>query len=103
MRSESPPPVFTATIGFVLETRRASRVNLRGLPNDAMCNAITDVASSPSQYWRKSFVLTSALFPSATKCEMPTPARWACSSSATPSGPDWLENATLPGMRVTGA
>ena len=44
VRSESPPPVFTATIGFVLETRRASRVNLRGLPNDAMCNAITDVA-----------------------------------------------------------
>ncbi len=48
-------------------------------------------------------MLTSALLPSATKCEMPTPARRACSSSATPSGPDWLENATRPGRTVTGA
>ena len=70
-------PDFTATIGLARATREAIRTNLRGLPNDSRYSAITDVASSASQYRSRSLPEMSALLPTDTKLEMPMPRRAA--------------------------
>ena len=62
---------------------------------------MTRVASSPSQYCRRSLPEMSALFPTLMKVEMPT---WRCrarASMARPNAPLWDGIATLPrGGRV---
>ncbi len=52
-------PERTATIGLRCETRRAMRENLRGLPMDSRYIITTSVASSSSQYCRRSLPETS--------------------------------------------
>ena len=96
-------PDFTATIGLARATREAIRTNLRGLPNDSRYSAITDVASSASQYRSRSLPEMSALLPTDTKLEMPMPRRALSSISEMPSAPDCVMNATLPGIGSTGA
>jgi hypothetical protein len=97
-RSPAPvPPDFTATIGFVREMRRAMRENLRGFPNDSRYIRMTSVSASSSQYSSRSLPEMSALFPTDTNVEMPSPSRSTCSSTARPSAPDCDDIDTRPG------
>jgi hypothetical protein len=52
-------PDFTAITGFVRASTRASRANLRGLPNDSRYSSTTSVRSSPYQNCSKSLPDTS--------------------------------------------
>ena len=66
-------PLLTATIGFLRATRRATRANLRGFPNDSRYSRMTLVSSSDSQYWIRSLPEMSALLPTETKEDRPSP------------------------------
>ena len=103
-RSESPPPVFTATIGFVFETRPASLVNLRGLPNDAMCNAMTDVALVSLPVLEEVVRAHVRLVPERDEVRDADTRPMSLLEQRHAEWPRLAgENATLPGMRVTGA
>ena len=95
-------PLLTATIGLRRETRRAMRANLRGLPNDSRYSSTTSVPGSSSQYWSRSLPLTSALLPTETKLDTPSPMRADRSRMAMPSAPDWDCIAMRPRRRRVG-
>ena len=76
-------PLFTATIGFVRASRRAKRVNLRGLPNDSMYSSTTSVAGSVCQYCSTSLPDRSARLPAETKVDRPSPRPAAAASRVT--------------------
>src|ERR1700731_5214029 len=78
-------PPFTARIGLERLTRRATRANLRGFPNDSRYNMITSVWRSLSQYWMKSLPDRSALLPTDTKEDRPEPSVCARAITASPS------------------
>src|SRR6185503_5086517 len=82
---------------------RAVQANRRGLPNDSRYSATARVAGSSYQYASRSLPLTSALLPSDTNVEMPSPPRAACSRIATPTAPDWDATANPPGGGIDGA
>ena len=94
-------PERTATIGFRLETRRAMRENLRGLPIDSRYIITTSVDSSSSQYWRRSLPETSARLPALTNVEMPRPRLRTFSRIAEPSAPDWQKKPARPRAGIT--
>ena len=81
-------PALTASTGFARATRRATRPNLRGLPNDSRYRATTSVAGSCSQYCNRSLEDRSALSPSDTNALSPIPRRDAPSIAAAPNAPD---------------
>ena len=56
-------PAFTAITGFFFVTRRAIRTKFFGFPKFSRYIRITFVSGSSSQLTRRSFPLTSALFP----------------------------------------
>ena len=95
-------PLLTATIGLRRDTRRAMRANLRGLPNDSRYSRTTSVPGSSSQYWSRSLPLTSALLPTDTKLDTPSPMRADRSRMAMPSAPDWDCMAMRPGPAAYG-
>jgi hypothetical protein len=64
-------------MGLRRATRRATRANLRGLPNDSRYSRITSVSSSDSQYWIRSLPEMSALFPTDTNEDRPSPSSFA--------------------------
>ena len=82
---------------FAAETRRAIRANFRGLPKDSRYSAITRVRSSRSQASSRSLLLTSALLPTETNCEIPSPHLAAAVTTAMPSAPDWETRPSRPG------
>ena len=89
-------PLFTATIGLVRPSRRATRANLRGLPKLSRYSSTTSVAGSVSQYCSRSLPDTSARLPAETNVDRPSP-RWrAAARIAMPSAPDWQKNPTRP-------
>jgi hypothetical protein len=96
-------PALMAMSGLVRDTRRASRANFLGLPNDSRYRAITDVCSSRSQASSRSLPLTSALLPTDTNCEIPSPRRCAAASTAMPSAPDCETRPRPPGSIGIGA
>ena len=67
-------PDFTAITGFVRASTRASRANLRGLPNDSRYSSTTSVRSSPCQNCSRSLPDTSARLPAETKVDRPSAA-----------------------------
>ncbi len=89
-------PALTASTGFARATRRATRPNLRGLPNDSRYRATTWVAGSCSQYCRTSLLERSALSPKETKAERPMPRRDMPSIAAAPNAPLWETKPTVP-------
>src|SRR5699024_3604513 len=89
-------PDFTIAIGLCRPIRRASRPNLRGLPNDSRYSRSTSVLGSDSQYCSRSLPEMSALLPTDTKLDSPRFRRDAAARIARPSAPDWLEKATRP-------
>ena len=94
-------PDRTATTGLRSETRRAIRENLRGLPIDSRYIITTSVASSSSQYCRRSLPETSARLPALTNVEMPRPRFLTFSRIAEPSAPDWQKNPARPRAGIT--
>ncbi len=96
-------PLLTARIGFLRAIRGASRENLRGLPNDSRYSSATSVLGSCSQNWRKSLPDRSALFPTETNDDRPTPSRPAASMIAMPSPPLCDRKPTFPGIAGCGA
>jgi hypothetical protein len=96
-------PLLTAMIGFDAPSRRAIVPNRRGLPNDSRYSSTTRVASSPSQYWRKSLLDRSALSPVETNDESPMPRAAAAAIEATPIAPLWEASATGPWTGAVGA
>ena len=89
-------PPFNASTGFFRATRRAILPKRNGLPKLSRYSAMTLVASSSSQYSSRSFDETSALFPSDTNAESPSPRPRACSTTASPSAPLCDANPTDP-------
>src|SRR6185436_21040867 len=77
--------------------RRASRANRRGFPNDSRYRRMTRVASSSSQYSSRSLLDTSALLPTLTNVERPTPRVDASARIASPRAPLWDDSPTWPG------
>ena len=90
-------PPLTATIGLRRETRRARRANFCGLPKDSRYSSTVLVAVSSVQYCSRSLPLTSALSPTETNVDTPTPVRRARSSRATPTALDCASMPTPPG------
>ena len=84
-------------------TRRASRANLRGFPNDSRYSRITVVSGSWSQNCSRSLLLTSALLPIDTNVETPSPSPAAWPSSSMPSAPDCDANPIWPRTGRNGA
>ena len=66
-------PLLTASTGLVLATRRAMRANLRGLPNDSRYSSTRSVRSSCSQNESRSLPEMSALLPTDTNDDSPSP------------------------------
>ena len=95
-RSRPPRSASRAAI------RRATAPNRRGLPNDSRYSSTTQVASSSSQYCRKSLPERSALSPVDTNEDRPTPRRAASAIAATPSAPLCEASATGPAAGATG-
>ena len=96
-------PLLSARIGFRRATRRASRPNRRGLPNDSTYRSTTSVSSSSSHHSSRSFDDTSALLPIDTKAESPRPRDSVASRRARPRAPDCDEKPMLPlGARRAG-
>ncbi len=89
-------PAFTTAMGLARETRRARSMKRRGLPRFSRYRRITCVAGSSAQCSMRSLPETSALLPTLTNCETPTPSSLAWSRIARPSAPDCDEKATLP-------
>src|SRR3989338_2154257 len=58
---------------------------------------ITSVRSSSSQYWSRSLLETSALFPTLTKVDRPSWRSRANARMARPRAPLWEDKATFPG------
>ena len=96
-------PDFTAITGFVLASTRASRANLRGLPNDSRYSSTTSVRSSPCQNCSRSLPDTSARLPAETNVDRPSPRFAASARIAMPSAPDWQKKPIRPGGGTTGA
>jgi hypothetical protein len=96
-------PHLTATIGIVWDTRRATRANLRGLPNDSRYSRATCVCGSCSQYSSRSLPDRSALLPTDTNDDSPTPSLPAASMIAIPSPPLCDKKPDLPGIALGGA
>src|SRR5581483_765838 len=96
-------PLLTAMIGLRQATRWAMRWNLPGFPKDSRYSRMTSVPLSSSQYCRRSLPLTSALLPTETKLEIPSPRRADRSRAAMPMAPDCEQSATRPGSGATGA
>jgi hypothetical protein len=89
-------PDFTAMIGLLLAISRASRANLLGFPKDSRYSKITSVRSSTDQYATISFPEMSALLPTETNEDRPSPSSAAYCMTASPSAPDCDEKPTRP-------
>src|SRR5450631_125060 len=89
-------PDFTTTTGFLADSRRAIRENLRALPMLSRYRPTTAVLGSSSQYCMQSLPDTSARLPADTKLDTPRPRRAAEASTATPRAPDWLNRPRPP-------
>ncbi len=102
-------PPCTTTSGLTAAVRRASRVNLRGLPIVSRYIRATSVSGSSYQYCRTSLPETSARLPADTKVDTPvtpvTPPPRRCSrdSSAMPMAPDCANRPMRPGRGISGA
>ncbi len=96
-------PDFTATTGLLRAIRRASRANLRGLPNDSRYSSTTSVCGSVSQYWSRSLPETSARLPAETNVDRPNPRASASARIAMPNAPDWQKNPVRPRRGSEGA
>ncbi|RPK49277.1 hypothetical protein EES40_07980 [Streptomyces sp. ADI93-02] len=94
---------FTTTTGFTAAVRRASRVNLRGLPSDSRYSRATSVPGSSYQYCRKSLPETSARLPAEMKAESPALLRWRPARTAIPMAPDWVKSPMRPALGDSGA
>ena len=101
LRPTAERPDFTATTGLERLNSRASRANLRGLPNDSRYRSATPVASSSPHHDSRSFPLTSALLPIDTKLESPMPRFFASARMAMPRPPDWEANPRRPDIGVS--
>jgi len=66
-------PLLTTSTGLARATRRAVRANLRGLPNDSRYSSTSPVRSSRSQKLSRSLAEMSALLPTDTNDERPSP------------------------------
>jgi hypothetical protein len=66
-------PVRTAMTGLRAASRRASRLNLCGLPNDSRYSTAISVRSSLNHQRSRSLLLMSYLSPSDTKVDTPSP------------------------------
>jgi hypothetical protein len=80
LAAREPPavrPLFTATIGFSLEMRRARLMNFCGLPNDSRYRRMTSVSGSVSHHSMRSLPEMSALLPTETKLRTPIPSSFA--------------------------
>src|SRR5450759_3428631 len=82
--------------GFLRDSRRAMRENLRALPMLSRYRPTTAVLGSSSQYCMQSLPDTSARLPAETKLDTPRPRRAAEASAATPRAPDWLNRPRPP-------
>lgn len=97
------PPRTTTTGLPAAAVRRASRVNLRGLPSDSRYISTTSVAGSSSQNWRASLPETSARFPAEMKVDSPAPEPSSSSRTAMAMAADWVKIPTRPGGGRYGA
>ncbi len=95
-------PDRTATTGLVCANRRATRLNLRGLPIDSRNSSTTSVAASSPQYCIRSLPDTSARLPADTNVDRPSPRRATVSRITEPSSPDWQKKPTAPRAGTTG-
>ena len=77
-------------------TRRASRMNLAGFPNDSRYMRISRTSGSSSQYSSRSLPEMSVLFPMLTNMAMPSPSERAFARIASPSAPLCETNAAPP-------
>src|SRR5439155_25769622 len=93
---------FNATTGFRPASRRATRLNLRGLPSESRYSSTTSVDSSEYQNCIRSLPDTSARFPADTKLDSPRPRPTMSARIGTPSAPDWQKNATRPRLGIHG-
>ena len=66
-------PDFTTAMGFFLDTRLAMGVKCLGFPKLSRYMRMSRVPGSSSQYSRRSFPLTSGLFPTETNWWIPMP------------------------------
>ena len=89
-------PLFTATIGLVRASRRATRANFRGLPNVSRYRSTRSVAGSVCQYCSMSLPDRSARLPAETKVDSPRPRLRAAARIAMPSAPDCAKNPIRP-------
>ena len=89
-------PDLTAMIGFFFETRWQISRNRCGLPKLSRYIRMTCVRGSASQYSSRSLPETSALLPSDTNIERPSPRSRSSARMASPRAPDCEENATGP-------
>src|SRR2546428_9102055 len=89
-------PAFTAITGFFFVTRRAIRTKFFGFPKFSRYIRITFVSGSSSQLTRRSFPLTSALFPRDANFANPSFRFRAWSRIATPRAPLWERNEMWP-------
>ena len=96
-------PTRTATTGLRRPVRRASRVNLRGLPIESGYRSTTSVPGSSSQYCRRSLTETSTRLPAETKLDSPIPRSRIWARIPDPSAPDWVNIATRPDSGITAA
>ena len=96
-------PDFTAITGLVRASPRASRANLRGLPNDSRYSSTTSVAGSVCQNCSRSLPDTSARLPAETNVDRPSPRSAASARMAMPSAPDWQKKPDPARRRHAGA
>src|SRR5205085_6182888 len=79
------------------------RAKRRGLPTDSRYRATAFVRGSSYQYDSRSLPDTSALLPSDTKLDSPTPVRTAWARIVMPTAPDCDATARPPGGGVIAA
>src|SRR5207248_9297267 len=96
-------PLLATSTGLRRAVARAIRANRRGLPTDSRYRATARVAGSSYQYESRSLPDTSALLPSDTKLDSPTPVRVAWSRMVMPTAPDWEPTASPPAGGVAAA
>jgi len=96
-------PGRTSTTGLRAVTRRATRMNLRGLPNPSIDSTTTSVRSSSSKNCRTSLPLTSARSPADRNAETPSPRASTVASNAAPNGALWEKKPMPPAGGSTGA
>ena len=99
----APRPAFSATMGVLRATRRATWAKRRGLPKSSRYRSTTRVPASRSHQASRSFEDTSALFPRLTKAERPIPRSAQYESAAIPRPPLCEAKAMRPDAGPSGA